>query len=49
MKKNYDNWMKNKKVIQSQQMSKICLKIKIFSSKINKGAAIFKKTQKLSK
>ena len=44
MKKNHDNWLKNKKVIQSkkcQQMSKKCpKKHKIFSSNIHKGAGI---------
>ena len=36
---NHGNWLKNKKVIQSQKMPK---KLKIFSLKIHKGAGIFK-------
>ena len=38
-KKNHDNWLKNKKVIESQKMSK---KLKIFCLKIHKGAGISK-------
>ena len=38
-KKNHKNWLKNKKVIQSQKM------IKILSLKIQQGAGIFKKPQ----
>ena len=45
IKKNHDNWIKNKKVIQSQKMSK---KLKNFSLKIHKGAEIFKTPQKIS-
>ena len=37
-KNNHDNWLKNKKVIQSQKMSK---KLKISGFKIHKGAGIF--------
>ena len=36
-KKNHDDCLKNKKVIQSQQTSEI---LKIFSLKIHKGAGI---------
>ena len=39
--KNHDNWLKNKKAIQNQIMSK---KLKICSLKIHKGARI-KKTK----
>ena len=45
-KKNHDNWLKNKKVIQSKKMSK---KLNIFSLKIHKDAGIRKKTQNLLK
>ena len=38
-KKNHNNWLKNKKVIQSQKMTK---NLKIFTLKIHKGAKIFK-------
>ena len=38
-KKNHHNWLKNKKVIQSQQMPK---KLKIFSLKIHKAAGTSK-------
>ena len=50
IKKNYDNWLKNKKVIQSQKTLKKCpKKPKMFSLKIHKGAGIFKNPQNLSK
>ena len=39
-KKNHDYWLKNKKVIESQKMSK---KLKTFSLKLHKGAGIFKR------
>ena len=39
LKKKNDNWLKNKKVIQSQKIFK---KPKIVSFKIHKGAEIFK-------
>ena len=37
IKKNHDNWLKNKKAIQSQKMPK---KLQIFSLKIHKNAGI---------
>ena len=40
IKKNHDNWLKNKKVIQCQKMPK---KLKFFYLKIDKGAGISNK------
>ena len=49
-KKNHDNWLKNKKVIECQKMSKKCpKKLKIFSLKIHKGIGIYKNSQNLPK
>ena len=48
-KKNHDNWLKNKKVIQCKKMSKKCPKYsKMYSLKIHKVLEL-KKTQNLSK
>ena len=43
--KNHDNWLKNKKVIQSQNVKKMPKKLKIFNLKIHKGAEIKKETK----
>ena len=41
MKKNHDNWSKNKKVTKNQRMSKKCpKKLKNFSFKIHEDAGI---------
>ena len=37
-KKNYDNWLRNKKIIQSENVKKMPKKLKIFSLKILKCA-----------
>ena len=34
------SWLKNKKVIQSQNVKKLYKKLKIFSLKVHKGAGI---------
>ena len=50
IKKNRDNWLKNKKDIQSLKMSKkMGKKLKNFSLNMHKGAEILKKPQNLSK
>ena len=47
-KKNHDNWLKKKKVIQSKNVLKISKKFKIFRLKIHKGDGILKKLQNLN-
>ena len=42
-KKNHENWLKNKKVIQSNNFKKMPKKLKIFSVKIHKGVRIHEK------
>ena len=49
MKKNYDNWLKNKKVIQSKNVKKMPKKLKMSCLNIHKGAGIFENSQNLCK